>query len=635
MNTDIKKEFTDLFDKLASDFNDKWEAKYSDQQIYVAQSCVPQMNSQKGYMTPYVQKEGAKYPSAYLRCESSRFPEELLDRAVVAWKLTNDDKSMMTSSWKNNPYMKEWPANIQKAVAVIGSETIGQNVHRFNVYHRDKDCGPSYHYHTLFIFDKSSQLKDKSFRKKATEDKMAPVTIRFKKVQNIGKQMVYLLFGPNKQFVGTTMPDLVGAVRDFKRVYAQMQEMLHKHNLQTEDLRDVILDPTKDGITEDIEIVNNEFAFDGPLPGGPVAAASSSSPNHTPSSFLNASIDQGTKRPAEEEPTGSEPKKVDTGMDNIVGEIFADQKTEMHEYKFVNMQQATLNHESDCIIYMVKRNLFNDKLIQEYINDRQYKPPHNTDYLNFNYHINKGGQVLERIMSKVLTKAMNEGVHKFITKEFNPEAVKAFWNLLDLNWQKVFVSVSLLVSDRTRQKLGTVYIHGVPDCGKTYMVREGLSFIQPQQYNVAGAGTFQFAELNKPNLVCFMDDQNLILNNDEEVEKMKNVMARQQAQINAKYKSNQMMRPCPLVILTNKVEILILNSMGSSQKEALEARMFYKGEVTKNFTDLPQIDMKSLQAVWKVCIEAALQMDTVKVPFNMDIFDIWVENFNEVLGFIL
>jgi len=157
------------------------------------------------------------------------------------------------------------------------------------------------------------------------------------------------------------------------------------------------------------------------------------------------------------------------------------------------------------------------------------------------------------------------------------------------------VGVCILLHKKST-KQGFILLHGPPNVGKSYIFSMGLSCFAP--INIGGqiSGNFSFNSYGSPALVSILDDCKMTFDNDEDLEKFKNIVAQQSVDINMKYapitKSYQM----PTIMLSNMSNFTYLNVMNASvQDRAIWKRCLVKIALTEQ---VPHMKIATVYDIW-------------------------------------
>jgi hypothetical protein len=167
---------------------------------------------------------------------------------------------------------------------------------------------------------------------------------------------------------------------------------------------------------------------------------------------------------------------------------------------------------------------------------------------------------------------------------------------------------ALVLQNKVPEKESNVYLYGKPNAGKSYLFgRPMIDLFRLVNCNLNQDKAFFANEMASYAHMSVFDDITVSLKDITCLEILKNILAKNQVELNTKYTSKEKSKNRPILFLNNCEFFDIIGELGDTKVhlDALHARFFYEGQVTRP----PTIEAELRVPLWKTFLSCAFLMD--------------------------
>jgi hypothetical protein len=280
-------------------------------------------------------------------------------------------------------------------------------------------------------------------------------------------------------------------------------------------------------------------------------------------------------------------------------------------------KKTKIDYMLDAIQYCVHHRLYcQDDLSKhqcDLINAMMVIPPPLASMMTFDRN-NK------TILDRASQIAYQNGVSPYMNVDFVITCDLIAWlNCLKPTQFNAMFAWAMVLTGKTPEKESNVYIHGAPNAGKSYMFgRPMIDIFKLVNCNLNQDKAFFANEMASYALMSVFDDITVNIKDMTCLEILKNILAKNQVELNTKYTSKEKSKNRPILFLNNCQFFDIIGELGDTKvhMDALHARFFYEGPVTR----FPYCSEEVRAQVWQILFYAAsLEMAITKAEYMLQI----------------
>ena len=213
------------------------------------------------------------------------------------------------------------------------------------------------------------------------------------------------------------------------------------------------------------------------------------------------------------------------------------------------------------------------------------------------------------ILDRAAQMAYNQGIGKFLTEPISLDLGIARWILeAPLSVINAMMAWALVLQGKVPEKESNVYIHGPPNAGKSYLFgRPMIELFRLVNCNLNQDKAFFANEMASYALMSVFDDITVSIKDITCLEILKNILAKNQVELNTKYTSKEKSKNRPILFLNNCEFFDVIGELGDTKVhlDALHARFFYEAAVSRP----PALEAELRVPLWKTVLSCAFLMD--------------------------
>jgi hypothetical protein len=218
--------------------------------------------------------------------------------------------------------------------------------------------------------------------------------------------------------------------------------------------------------------------------------------------------------------------------------------------------------------------------------------------------------------------AYNQGIGRYLTDPISLDCGIARWIFeAPIATINAMMAWALVLQNKVPEKESNVYIHGPPNAGKSYLFgRPMIELFRLVNCNLNQDKAFFANEMASYAHMSVFDDITISIKDITCLEILKNLLAKNQVELNTKYTSKEKSKNRPILFLNNCEFFDVIGELGDTKVhlDALHTRFFYEGAVSRP----PTLEADLRVPLWKTVLSCAFLMDDYsKADFNLVLAD--------------
>jgi hypothetical protein len=213
------------------------------------------------------------------------------------------------------------------------------------------------------------------------------------------------------------------------------------------------------------------------------------------------------------------------------------------------------------------------------------------------------------ILDRAAQMAYNQGIGRFLTEPISLDLGIARWIFeAPISIINAMMAWALVLQGKVPEKESNVYIHGPPNAGKSYLFgRPMIEMFRLVNCNLNQDKAFFANEMASYALMSVFDDITVTLKDMTCLEILKNILAKNQVELNTKYTSKEKSKNRPILFLNNCEFFDVIGELGDTKVhlDALHARFFFETTVSRP----PTLEADLRVPLWKTVLSCAFLMD--------------------------